>query len=136
MGGDGDKYAILARMLRRFGLCAVCLLFVACGPSGTSLYNASGTRVGSVSVENAERAIVYDRDGSRVGDVRGMDVFDRNGSRRGRVTSDDRILNRDGTRVGRIDVKRCRDKNDVTRGELTSDIDDEAAGGGCLLLVL
>ena len=118
-------------------LLALLPFLVACTPSGTAVFDDDGKRVGRVSIRNEERATVIDRAGETVGTVREDRVFDSAGNRVGRVTEDDRILDSAGTRIGRIGGgTRCINRAGVRAGVIGSDIDDEAAGGACLLLLL
>lgn len=117
---------------------ALVLALTACSTSsGTTVRDRQGVDVGNVVVESADRATVYNRAGSRVGNVNEDRIFDRSGTRVGRVTEDDRIFDRSDTRVGEVrDETKCVDRNGTQVGRLSADIDDEAAGGACLLLVL
>ena len=113
-------------------------LSVACfGPSGTSVFDVTGTRVGRVSVQDEDSATIFDAAGNREGRVSDDRVLNRAGSRVGRITSDDRILDSSGTRVGRVSGETsCLDRSGTRVGRIAEDIDDEAAGGACLLLLL
>ena len=123
-------------VMRIFLLCFMFLL-TACGPSGISVFDETGARVGRVTVENDDRARIFDSAGSRIGKVIEDRVFNTVGSRVGRITSDDRILNAAGTRIGRVSGEtRCLDNTGSNVGRIGTDIDDEAAGGACLLLLL
>ena len=113
------------------------LLLTACGPSGISVFDETGARVGRVIVENDDRARIFDSAGSRIGKVIEDRVFNTVGSRVGRITSDDRILNAAGTRIGRVSGEtRCLSSGGDRVGRIGTDIDDEAAGAACLLLFL
>ncbi len=113
------------------------LLLLSCEPSGVSVYDKNDNRVGRVNAVDKTHADLYDRDGSRAGKVTEDEVFDRDGTRVGRVTSDDRILNRSGTQVGRVsEGTKCLDTGGDRVGRIAEDIDDEAAGGACLVLLL
>ena len=123
-------------VMRIFLLCFMFLL-TACGPSGISVFDETGARVGRVIVENDDRARIFDSAGSSIGSVNEDRVFNSAGGRIGRITDDDRILNAAGTRVGRVSGEtRCLDAVGRRIGRIGTDIDDEAAGGACLLLLL
>ncbi len=125
------------RMKRFILLLSTTLLLAGCFDSGTSVYDDDGNRVGSVDVESADRATVRSRNDDRVGYVVGNDVFNQFDRRVGRVVSGVRLEDEDGNRVGELyDQTRCRNRNEITIGSLSSDIDDQAAGGACLLLFL
>lgn len=125
-------------MKHSFFLIALCaVLLTGCFDSGTSVYDSDGNRVGSVDVESEDRATVYTRNGDRVGYVENNDVYDTNDRRVGRIVSGTRLEDRDGERVGELySQTRCRNRDETTIGTLSSDIDDQAAGGACLLLLL
>lgn len=113
------------------------LFLTACFDSGTSVYNRAGERVGSVSESSAESATVYGSDGSSAGRIAADGVYDSGGSYVGRVTESADLYDSGGSYRGRVsDGTRCIDRGGTSVGYLSSDIDDEAAGGACLLLLL
>ena len=119
------------------GLLLTLLLVTACGSSGTTVRDRQGVDVGRVVVESEERATVYDRGGSRVGNIKDKSIFNRASTRVGRVTDDDRIFDRSEQRVGSVRGEtKCVNRAGTQVGRLSADIDDEAAAGGCLLLLL
>lgn len=121
----------------RLFLLSSALLLSACFDSGTSVYNRAGERVGSVSEQSGEAATVYGSDGGSVGRVSGNEVYHSGGSYVGRVTEGDDIYDSGGSYRGRVSSgTRCIDRGGTRVGYLNSDIDDEAAGGACLLLLL
>jgi hypothetical protein len=123
-------------MTRLISLIIVFLL-VACDPSGVSVYNTAGGRVGRVDVTNEDHATVFDLGGSTAGLVSTDRVTKSDGTRVGRVSEDDRIYNVSGTRIGRVsEGSNCLNASGIKVGSIASDIDDEAAGGACLLLLL
>ncbi len=119
-----------------FALLSV-LLLSACGVTGTAVYDANDNRAGTVSEDNDDRATIYDVNDNVAGRVRTNDVYDAGDNRVGRIRDDDVIESRDGNRVGAVkDGKRCVNADDNTVGRVAAAIDDQAAGGACLLLFL
>jgi hypothetical protein len=131
-------YTPLSMRKRFFFLLPALLLLSACGPSGVNVYDEDDNKVGEVVVSSADNATVYDEDDITVGKVRGSDVYDRSDNRVGRVRSDgSTIEDDDGTRVGRVrDGKICADRDSNNMGRIAEDIDDQAAAGACLLLLI
>lgn len=121
-------------------LCLFGILFLTgCRGPGTPVFNREGNVSGSVSVENPASATVYDKGGLNVGHVQGTLVSDRNGTRRGTVLANGttEIYDRAGRSMGTIrGGVNCFDHSGRHVGRLSADIDDEAAGGACLLLLL
>jgi hypothetical protein len=115
----------------------VCLLVLgACSGSETSVYDKNGLLKGHVTVNSSEMATVVNKSGTIVGEVKGSEIFNRSGSKVGSVQSDGDIEDRNDTIVGTIKGERCIAKGGSEVGHLTSDIDNEAAAGACLLLLL
>lgn len=124
-------------MYRLSLLTGMSLFLFGCSDTGTSVYDRNDKRVGSVAVRDADHATVYGDSGGTVGEVRVRSVLNRNESIVGSVTEDDRILDRNDASIGAIrNGTQCTDRNDSLVGSLAADIDDEAAGGACLLLLL
>ena len=109
---------------------------VSCDSTSTSVFDRNGSRVGRVDVISSTEAEIFNAFGSQIGRVDQDDVFDQSNNRKGRVTSSNRILDASSNFKGRIRGEDCLDRDDDIVGSLTSDIDDEAAGGACLLLLL
>lgn len=126
----------MSRMRRLLPSSLLALLLCACGPSGISVYDENDSRVGSVKVESSTKATVYDKSGYSAGEVISQNVYDDDGTRVGYVQTDGDIRDTNGYLKGRIEGKRCEDEDGYGAGSIAQDIDDEAAGGACLLLVL
>lgn len=123
-------------MGRLYPLLTFCLLLTACFDApGVLIYDTSGNKAGSVSV-SGETATIYDRNGYSIGKVKGDTVYDDDDRTIGEVQGDGDIVGTDGYRKGRIEGKRCENRDGYEAGTIASDIDDEAAGGACLLLLL
>lgn len=115
-----------------------CVLLTACGPSGTSVFDANGNRVGRVEVLSASEASVYDNAGNKVGTIENDRVENTSGNKVGSVKTDHRILNNSDSKVGKMrgDGTTCENNSTSKVGAIASVIDNEAAGGACLLLLL
>lgn len=120
---------LLLISLFALGLCS-------CGPSGTAVYDKNDSRVGNVSVTSATKATVYGKDGYTRGEIISQNIYDSDGTRVGYVQTDGDIVDTNGYSKGQIDGKRCEDDDGYLIGTIAEDIDDEAAGGACLLLLL
>lgn len=123
--------------MRRLLPCvSLALILAACDSSGTSVYDANNNRVGSVRVDSANKAIVFDKSGNSIGEVDSQNVYDDDETRIGQVQTDGDIVDTNGYNKGKINGKRCENKDGYKAGMIAEDIDDEAAGGACLLLLL
>lgn len=120
-------------------LTALTLLLGGCSQTDVRVFNRLGNSVGTVHVKDSENASVLVASGDTVGFIRGKIVRDKQNMRVGsiRKNSTTLILNRAGDIVGSLESGReCYAKDGEHLGTLTATIDNEAAGGACLLLLL
>jgi hypothetical protein len=123
-------------MKHLFSLLLLSVLLTACFDSQTDVYDENGLRKGHVTVNGSDTATIVNKAGSIVGEVKGSEIFTRSGSKAGDVKNGREIYDRNGVRKGKVVRDECYNRDDVEVGHLSSDIDDEAAGGACLLLLL
>jgi hypothetical protein len=123
-------------MKRLLPLIACLGLLSACSGSQTEVYDRNGLLKGHVTVNSQDSATIVNKAGSIVGEVKGSDIYSRTGVKAGSVQDDGDIMDRSGNPVGSIHGAKCVDDGNIEAGHLTSDIDDQAAAGACLLLLL
>ncbi len=122
--------------MRKFFALLFVVSLVACTGSRTRVYDERGRPVGRVAIANESSATIFDEDDEIVGRVIENLVYNSSENIAGSVTPDDRILDREGKRVGRLSGEKCLNRASVAIGKVSDQIDDEAAGGACLLLLI
>jgi len=117
------------------------ILFLSgCGAKKQLVYDLQGTMVGEVRLGETGSATVIDSYGQVQGKIRGDVIRDDNGKNRGRVVNRNgeiSILDEEGMQIGTLQKGvECYSKDDSFLGRLNQKIDENAAAGACLLLIL
>jgi hypothetical protein len=123
-------------LLSLFGL----LFLTGCNSDKPIVMNLNGDLLGEIRLGDPGNATVIDSYGQAQGRVRGDVVRDENGKNVGRIIERDgelSILNEDGMEVGTLQSGTdCYTKEETFVGSIGMEVDQNAAAGACLLLIL
>ncbi|HLD71820.1 MAG TPA: hypothetical protein VI873_04390 [Candidatus Peribacteraceae bacterium] len=121
--------------MRKLFLFGCILALTGCSSERTQVFNYLGNVVGSVRIDDADHAMIFDVDLEPLGIVQGT-VVRRSSGVAGQVLShaiEDQKRQYRGTLEDDID---CYNETGKRVGRIGGKIDHEAAGGACLLLLL
>ncbi len=116
------------------------LTLVSCGGGAVKVFNAAGQLAGTIRIDSADTFTVIDRYGQTQGHVRGGAVRDENGKRVATMTAkDDRMILADTNQndIGTLERGTdCFGKTQQKLGHVEGQVDPQAAGAACILLLL
>jgi hypothetical protein len=118
------------------------LLFLSgCGKEvKTYVYDEKGNKLGEIQFENDDNATIVDTHGEVAGRVRGALVRNASGKKIGTVEQKDgsvMFLDAEGNAMGSLeDGSDCYGKGPEKLGHINAEIDIEAAGAACMVLLL
>lgn len=122
------------------GSLTLLLCLTACGTERPLVRTLGGEDVGEVHVTDEDHAVIYDAYRNVKAKVRGGLIRDKDGTKLGeaRIGAEEILLvGPKGTAVGSLSPDMtCLARDGTVKGRVTVKTDPEAAGAGCLVLLL
>lgn len=115
------------------------LILTSCASNTLEVRNSNDRIVGSIDVQGAKTATIFNTHGDVRGRVRGNIIRDDTGKNMGTVAERDGnmvILNPEGNALGNVKASECYGKGQEALGSVDGEVETEVVAAACLLFFL